>query len=319
MQYMNWRQCIICLWIFVIAFVLMMGSILTITTTIKLKQQHTNRNNNNKNNRSTLTHLPTLSEFMLKSNYLHNNTKKTTKSSPGLITTTAAKRTTIQTKSLPTSPAFELWATSCSRATTSITTQKQQQQLKQNHHQDNNNNCSKKDNNSNSPLQRLNSERLPAQEQPPSPQDLPLAREPQSTPDRVEDDQDKEYDSDEDHEDDDDDQDDHLCGGVKLRLPLSLARLDTRLKPRFRFRKSSYKIRWQGAQDLWKHMFLIFWFYLISHLKTCEHTLCRCEYCFVMFYLYGWILRIIWKTRRCASCKNINDSLTYWQLQIKRC
>ena len=97
MQYMNWRQCIICLWIFVIAFVLMMGSILTITTTIKLKQQHTNRNNNNKNNRSTLTHLPTLSEFMLKSNYLHNNTKKTTKSSPGLITTTAAKRTTIQT------------------------------------------------------------------------------------------------------------------------------------------------------------------------------------------------------------------------------
>ena len=76
MQYMNWRQCIICLWIFVIAFVLMMGSILTITTTIKLKQQHTNRNNNNKNNRSTLTHLPTLSEFMLKSNYLHNNTKK---------------------------------------------------------------------------------------------------------------------------------------------------------------------------------------------------------------------------------------------------
>ena len=76
MQYMNWRQCIICLWIFVIAFVLMMGSILTITTTIKLKQQHTNRNNNNKNNRSTLTHLFTLSEFMLKSNYLHNNTKK---------------------------------------------------------------------------------------------------------------------------------------------------------------------------------------------------------------------------------------------------
>ena len=30
-------------------------------------------------------------------------------------------------------------------------------------------------------------------------------------------------------------------------------------------------------------------------------------------------IRIIWKTRRCASCKNINDSLTYWQLQIKRC
>ena len=87
----------------------------------------------------------------------------------------------------------------------------------------------------------MNSERLLAQEQPPSPQDLPLAREPQSTPDRVEDDQDKEYDSDEDHEDDDDDQEDHLCGGVKLRLPLSLARLDTRLKTRSRFRKLSYR------------------------------------------------------------------------------
>ena len=102
----------------------------------------------------------------------------------------------------------------------------------------------------------MNSERLPAQEQPPSPQDLPLAREPQSTPGRVADDHDKEYDSDDDRDDDkdgqdndddrdddQDDQDDHLCGGIKLRLPLSLARLDTRLKPRFRFRKSSYKIR----------------------------------------------------------------------------
>ena len=108
MQYMNWRQCIICLWIFVIAFVLMMGSILTITTTIKLKQQQPNRNNNNKNNRSTLTHLPTLSEFMLKSNYLHNNTKKTTKSSPGLITTTAAKRTTILTNPFSLFFVFEL-------------------------------------------------------------------------------------------------------------------------------------------------------------------------------------------------------------------
>ena len=50
-------------------------------------------------------------------------------------------------------------------------------------------------------------------------------------------------DDDGDDDDDDDDQDDHLCGGVKLRLPLSLTRLDTRLKTRFRFRKSSYKIR----------------------------------------------------------------------------
>ena len=148
---------------------------------------------------------------MLKSNYLHNNTKTTTtiktKSSPGLTTTTAS----------------------------------------------NQNLCP--------PLQRLNSERLLAQEQRPSLQDLPLAREPQSTPDRVADDHDKEYDSDDDRNDDDDcnddddhndddDQEDHLCGGVKLRLPLSLTRLDTRLKTRFRFRKLSYKMMCQGAQGL---------------------------------------------------------------------
>ena len=60
----------------------------------------------------------------------------------------------------------------------------------------------------------MNSERLPAQEQRPSPQDLPLAREPQSTPGRVAEDHDNEYDSDEDHEDNDekDDVDDHDDG-----------------------------------------------------------------------------------------------------------
>ena len=88
---------------------------------------------------------------------------------------------------------------------------KNKQTNKNNNNNNNNNNCSKKDNNSNPPLRRLNSEQLPAQEQPPSPQDLPLAREPQSTPDRVADDHDKEYDSDDDRDDDDDpdDDDDH--------------------------------------------------------------------------------------------------------------